>query len=255
MTCYVRVKVKKKRLSRFEAKPDTRQQNKWQIKNIEVPNRLLVHHYQSHNFSLNLNSTCLFIMVKYKCNFCGKKDLPTQAGLKVHIRLSKAGCREAMERQINRSLSPLADRPIHVHQRRHTRSSSVDENGFPANPSDISYNDFPPFVPSPRHDPSPEPGTIGNEHQWTQGEEAENEDTYLRYAREFPTPAEELGDAKTVFELIFEDQKERNESPWAPFDDKDEWELARWLAKNVTQRATEEFLKMSGVSFINFYNC
>lgn len=202
-------------------------------------------------------------MVKYRCNFCGKRDIPTQAGLKVHIRLSKAGCREAMERQINRSLSPEA---ICIPRRRHTSPSptSTDENGMPIQADaadlpvgDVPYDDFPPFVPSPSHDESPEPGTTGNEHQWARIENVEDKEIYpgIRYARDFPTPAEELGDAKTVFEEIFYDQKEKKESPWGPFADKDEWELARWLAKNVNQRATEEFLKMSGVSFIYFSNC
>jgi len=79
-------------------------------------------------------------------------------------------------------------------------------------------------------------------------EEVEDEETYPRYVKEFPTRAEELGDGKMAFEEIFEEQKAKGESPWAPFADKDEWELARWLVKNVNQRATEEFLKMPGVS-------
>jgi hypothetical protein len=33
----------------------------------------------------------------------------------------------------------------------------------------------------------------------------------------------------------------------APFADDDEWELAKWLMKNVSQTATGEFLKMKGV--------
>jgi hypothetical protein len=37
------------------------------------------------------------------------------------------------------------------------------------------------------------------------------------------------------------------ESPMAPFLDEEEWELARWLVKNVTQQATDKFLKMKGV--------
>ena len=186
----------------------------------------------------------------YRCNFCGKGDIATQAGLKVHIRL-RAGCREAMERQINRSLSPMAaddSEAMHVDQKRQVSPISIDENADQGNVS----NDFPPFIPSPRHaDESPE---LDLEYQsiWTRGNKVEDEETYTRYARDFPTPAEELGDAKTIFEEIFEEQKENNESPWAPFADKDEWELARWLAKNVNQSATEEFLKMSGVSFLSF---
>jgi hypothetical protein len=192
-------------------------------------------------------------MVKFKCNFCGKRDIPTQAGLKIHIRLSKAGCQEAMEREMNRSLSPEA---IHIPQRRQVITSE-DDNGVPGNLGDASYDNIPsppePFVPSPRHDESPELETSEDEHQSQRArvEEVEDEETYQRYAREFPTPADELGDGKTIFEEIFDDQREKDESPWAPFADKDEWELARWLAKNVNQRATDNFLKMSAVSFIS----
>jgi len=151
-----------------------------------------------------------------------------------------------MERQINRSLSPT-DEVIH---RRHPSSTTTDENRASSELGDALYDDFPLFVPSPRHDRSPELETDGNDYQ-ADWEEAEDGETYLRYAREFPTTADVLGDAKTIFENILEEQMEKNESPWAPFADKDEWELARWLAKNVNQRATEEFLKMSGVSFLN----
>jgi len=178
-------------------------------------------------------------MAKYKCNFCGKADIPTQAGLKVHIQLSKAGCREAMERQMNRSLSPENDSATTIPARQ--------DNTYGYN--DAPVDDLPPFVPSPRNN-SPEPEPTGDEHQSKRArvEDVDDEDNYHRYARDFPTPTEELGEAKTAFEEIFEEQRAKGESPWAPFADKDEWELARWLAKNVNQRATEEFLKMPGVS-------
>ena len=181
-------------------------------------------------------------MAKYKCNFCGKADIPTQAGLKVHIQLSKAGCREAMGRQMNRSLSPENEiRQIPARQ----------DKSF--NSGDIPIDDIPPFVPSPRNTDSPEPEPTGVEHQSKRArvEEVEDEETYLRYVKEFPTTAEEFGDGKTAFEQIFEEQRAKGESPWAPFADKDEWELARWLVKNVNQRAAEEFLKMPGVSVVN----
>jgi len=179
-------------------------------------------------------------MGKYKCNFCGKADIPTQAGLKVHIQLSKAGCREAMERQMNRSLSPESDSATTIPARQ--------DNSYGSN--DTPVDELPPFVPSPRHIDSPEPEPTGNVHQSKRArvEDVEDEDNYNRYARDFPTPTEEFGEAKTTFEEIFEEQRAKGESPWTPFADKDEWELARWLVKNANQRATEEFLKMPGVS-------
>ena len=197
-------------------------------------------------FKLNfLLTVAPFVMAKYRCNFCGKADIPTQAGLKVHIQLSKAGCREAMERQTNQSLSPENEAA--------TIPARQNDSCTPNDPDGMPVDDILPFVPSPRRVDSPEPGITENEHQSKRArvEEVEDEETYQRYAREFVTSTEELGEAKTVFEEIFEEQAAKGESPWAPFADKDEWELARWLAKNVNQRATEEFLKMPGVSFIH----
>ena len=187
-------------------------------------------------------------MVSYKCNFCGKADIPTQAGLKVHIQLLKAGCREAMEKQRNWSLSPDADVTAGPARRDDIRPPS----DFDDVPMDVLFDDIPSFVPPPRHADSaePEPAEYDHQSKRARAEEVEDEETYPRYAKEFPTSAEELGEAKTAFEYIFEDQRAKDELPWAPFADKEEWELARWLAKNVNQRATEEFLKMSGVSII-----
>jgi hypothetical protein len=176
-------------------------------------------------------------MVKYKCNFCGKADIPTQAGLKVHIQLSKAGCREAMETQTNRSLSPDLETDLEVAEGLTRCVSTQPPSNFDNVPIDMSFNDISLFVP-PRHvDKSVEPEPVGYRHQSKQArvEEVEDEEAYPRYAKEFPIPAEELGDAKMVFEVIFDDQRAKQESPWAPFADKEEWELARWLAKNVNQ--------------------
>jgi hypothetical protein len=75
----------------------------------------------------------------------------------------------------------------------------------------------------------------------------EEADGCHRWVQEFDGAAEELGEGKTLFEEIHERQEAMCESPMALFADEDEWELARWLMKNVTQTATEEFLKMKGV--------
>jgi hypothetical protein len=49
--------------------------------------------------------------------------------------------------------------------------------------------------------------------------------------RDFLTLTEELGDGKTVFKKFFDEQRASSKSPWAPFIDKDKWELARWLTR------------------------
>ncbi|KIK11688.1 hypothetical protein PISMIDRAFT_122289, partial [Pisolithus microcarpus 441] len=63
-----------------------------------------------------------------------------------------------------------------------------------------------------------------------------------------------LGAQKTSFELMEAVETTEKESMWAPFHTEGEWDLARFLMKNVGQTKMDEFLKLnivreSGVSF------
>jgi len=64
--------------------------------------------------------------------------------------------------------------------------------------------------------------------------------TYSKICKGVPTLAEVFEDGKTAFEEISR-SKMFSVAPWAPFAEKDEWELTRWLTKNVNQRATKNF--------------
>jgi hypothetical protein len=101
-------------------------------------------------------------MVMYKCNFCSKADIPTQAGLKVHIQLSKAGCHEAMEKQRNRSLSLDAD--VTAGPARHN-NICPGPSDFDDVPMDVLFDDILSFVPPPRHADSAEPEPAEYDHQ------------------------------------------------------------------------------------------
>ena len=57
-----------------------------------------------------------------------------------------------------------------------------------------------------------------------------------------------LDKKKMVFESLEAIELERGDSKWVPFRDEDEWELARYLMKNLGQRKIDEFLKLSSVS-------
>jgi hypothetical protein len=112
-----------------------------------------------------------------------------------------------------------------------------------------------PFVPSLRRARSPDEmpsGAPDPKRTRVTVEEVEDEDAPQRYAEEYPGRfADILGTGKTKFEEVREEQIQMGfeDNPCAPFDDKEEWELARWLAKQVSQTATEEFLKLPIVSF------
>jgi len=50
------------------------------------------------------------------------------------------------------------------------------------------------------------------------------------------------------FEHHFGNQREAGDTPWAPFESKDEWELARWLmTSGISQMQIDEFLKLNKV--------
>jgi hypothetical protein len=53
-----------------------------------------------------------------------------------------------------------------------------------------------------------------------------------------------------MFERVQAEQAAMGQGPHAPFLDADEWELASWLSKNVSQTATDAYLKLPIVSVI-----
>ncbi|KAJ6564234.1 hypothetical protein B0H19DRAFT_1258700 [Mycena capillaripes] len=60
--------------------------------------------------------------------------------------------------------------------------------------------------------------------------------------------------AHTLFEQMRENQKQEGESQFSPFVGSDEWELARWLSKNVSQTATDEYLELPIKAKLSFHN-
>ncbi|KAF8798866.1 hypothetical protein BYT27DRAFT_7032834, partial [Phlegmacium glaucopus] len=84
---------------------------------------------------------------------------------------------------------------------------------------------------------------------------------FARYIEPYPHPvAHPLRRGQTKFEILKEKQEAANEPPWAPFESREEWELASWLMKNVGQKSTDEYLKLpiihnqKNLSFHNNYS-
>lgn len=76
----------------------------------------------------------------------------------------------------------------------------------------------------------------------------DDNDAPERYAEDYNPlhVARILRKSKTAFESMRDE--ELGENPWAPFNNKDEWELARFLIKEVFQTAADKFLKLQIVS-------
>ncbi|KAF7790601.1 hypothetical protein EIP86_001557 [Pleurotus ostreatoroseus] len=80
----------------------------------------------------------------------------------------------------------------------------------------------------------------------TRVEEVEDNDS-PRYAQPFPQASDAgavYGSAKTMFDLIRDDQVLKGAEVWGPFENDEEWQLAKWLIKNVGHNQAEEFLQL-----------
>lgn len=87
------------------------------------------------------------------------------------------------------------------------------------------------------------------ERAWEEG--TEEVDPSLLHVRLFPTQNEAgkvYGEDQTVFEVIRNQQESEKRDAHSPFADREEWDLAKWLVKNVGHNATEEFLRLPAVS-------
>ena len=179
---------------------------------------------------------------QHRCNHCGK-DIPTVTGLKRHIANSKtSGCCEQWEQEVLR--------------REPTKSPSPPATGTirPQDDSpmlEFALDELPAFIPSERlgHPALPDQSTPEppSKRAWVEEVDDEEAGGCQRWAKEFDGAVEVLGEGKTLFEEISESQEAMCEDPMSPFLDEEEWELARWLMKNVNQTATDEFLEMKGV--------
>lgn len=63
-----------------------------------------------------------------------------------------------------------------------------------------------------------------------------------------PTAGSVYGAGQTAFHAIRDNQILRGDEVLGPYRDEEEWELSKWLIKNVGHNATDEFLKLKIVS-------
>ncbi|KAJ7713177.1 hypothetical protein B0H14DRAFT_3523553 [Mycena olivaceomarginata] len=115
------------------------------------------------------------------------------------------------------------------------------------------------FVPPPRP-ASPVPEPVTQSRRATVEESFPGEEECPGCEDFVGASAEALGQGETVFERMKADQSAAGLGPYAPFLDSGEWELASWLSKNVSQTATDAYLKLpitqrrTRVSYHNNYS-
>jgi hypothetical protein len=76
------------------------------------------------------------------------------------------------------------------------------------------------------------------------------EDNIVRYAENYNAAdvAHVLRKSLSPFQALKEDQNRLGEDPWAPFKSESDWGLAAFLIKEVSQTATDKYLKLPIVS-------
>lgn len=162
---------------------------------------------------------------QHQCRYCGR-HFPTVPALRVHIS-KKRSCRENRQKvlaRLNRRLAPAG-------------VEAVDDVEM-ADESDTLADHGPPTPNLTAQSAAPSSG--GHEK-------------ISRWVEPYPKPAGATkGMGQTDFAKVLEQQRDSGQDPWAPFDSRDEWELAQWLLRNVGQNATDEFLKLPVVSSSDF---
>lgn len=169
-----------------------------------------------------------------QCGFCGKR-LPTTAGVKRHIRQSDQ-CGRAWEAWIvtmDASAAPAGPQ--------------VDITA-PASAADQPLE--PPFDELEGADIVNDAPADNEQNPYrARVEDVPDADELVRWVRAYPGPAGEvLGSGECTFERWRRENREAGRPHWHPFTSEKEWELGRWLAKNVGQNQIEEFLKLTVVS-------
>ena len=92
------------------------------------------------------------------------------------------------------------------------------------------------------NDPADQPGR-------TTIESIPDEDEIVRWFEKYPGCAGEIlhasGDFETTFQRWRREDNTAGRSRWYPFENREEWELGCWLARNVGQNQLEEFLHIA----------
>jgi Plavaka transposase len=177
-----------------------------------------------------------------RCPYCSKA-LPTQNAVRLHVS-SSLQCSEAWKKQFNQNPPKRCQRlPLKPSfQCDGPDTPSDDEMETIADNIHLPLSCEAPIDPLYHRPASPTPPA--------RAARGVNEEIRgVRYSLPYPRSiANPISLKKTRFEVQKDCYTKAGASPWHPFLNQDDWELARWLLNNVNQKATEKYLKLPMVS-------
>lgn len=182
-------------------------------------------------------------MPTFRCQYC-LKPLPTRAGVNHHIAKSRQ-CHKKWQD----SLAAISTFTVNQDE----AEEPVDDPGDRA-PSPVPSNDdeddpmciADEFVPPAREESPPPPEPIPRSQRATVEEVPDEGDpeNFGRFVEPFEGAGMPLGTGETLFERMRTSQTAEGTTEFFPFKDGEEWDLAQWLSKNVSQTATDEYLAL-----------
>ena len=198
----------------------------------------------------------------FACRYCSK-ELLSEAGRRSHVQQT-AACREKMM-EANTSPSLRASKRIREHEPKQDSDVEMSDSPSPKyGPATFASDEpFPEIIDNPttlqKTSPKRQKVTVEEvediDAPWASRNSDQDEDHSTRgtgagfdseFIQDFPGEAGTPGKTKrTRFEKIRHSQEKAGQPCWGPFEDEDEWELARWLmTANVSQNRRETFLKL-----------
>ena len=184
------------------------------------------------------------------CVFCGKGPFPASSGLNKHISHS-ANCIKAASQKSGSYATniwddiPLAG-PSNNEPQSPTSSPILENNELPdiSLEEDLQGVDINLPALAETQPAQPQPFMVTVDEAETRDEDEES----LHYVEEFPRnlgAGAIWGEKVPFFEKLRLEQMKNGYSQWAPFEDRDEWELAEWLIRNIGQKQTDAFLNLN----------
>ncbi|KAJ7662855.1 hypothetical protein B0H17DRAFT_1185009 [Mycena rosella] len=199
---------------------------------------------------------------QFRCPYCHTSE-PSRSAVNRHIS-QKAACREKWRESLGIVVSVAREEseapeepPMGSETPPHPASPMFTSHELPEDDgSDDSAADG--FI-APPPSASPEPPEPPQSRGVTVEEVLDEDDpqNFSRFVEAFPgeedfpgrtafvgANATTIGEGETVFERMRAAQAAAGVAPHTPFSDEDEWELANWLSKNVSQTVTDVYLKL-----------
>ncbi|KAI6156715.1 hypothetical protein BKA82DRAFT_4009271 [Pisolithus tinctorius] len=194
-------------------------------------------------------------MATHHCDYC-LKTISTVAGVKRHISQS-AACQQQWKQVLERTASTASvdeDHQLDDGQLEYMPNLASD---WHYKPSDDGLDllegslvqQFQPRTEPERLDPLPRHASVEDVED---GSSPAGDRHFIEQYTGFATRI--LGSRATAFKEMKKTEQKNNNNQWAPFQNKNEWDLACFLMKNMGQTKINEFLKLSlvresGVSF------